>query len=237
MSDSFVPQSGVPQFDGVPSVHLSWRAKLHMRAQKLERLDRRWSLRLALPKDAHAQAPVQYWLTRVATHLGDSWVWWALAFILWRRNPPRHGLFGWQAIPNPFAERAAEDMWAFSRERTRVAGWWSTLLIVTGLVMAVKHLVQRPRPGSDTLLYGGGPDQHSFPSGHAARMGVVSIWAPLYGWGTGGVVGLIAFLVSWTRVRLGIHYVGDIVGGLLIGALIGLAGRYWYSKSGERFDP
>jgi undecaprenyl-diphosphatase len=180
--------------------------------QRLARLDRRASSRIALPDQAQRLQPVHYWLTRTLSHLGDSWVWWGLAYWLWRRES---------------AYGRAEPDRVLNGGQARILGWLSTLLVTAGLTLGVKQTIRRARPGTDTLLYGSGPDQYSFPSGHAARMGVLSMWAWLYGARAGWLVSMLALLVSWTRVRLGIHFVGDVAVGLLLGALIGVVGRIW----------
>lgn len=200
---------------------LTRRAKLHMNLQKLDRLDRRWSRASALPKSAKEQLPVQYWLTRAVTHLGDSWFWWLVAYLLWRRNEPGRG---WLGLAQP-----ADAETRLTAGRADVLNWLGTMLVTTALVMFIKQTVQRSRPGDDKLLYGGGADKYSFPSGHAARMGVVAVWAPIYGLGQGAFLSGLAFVVGWTRVRLGIHYWGDVAAGLLIGGLLAVAGRYWHN--------
>ncbi|MEX1021447.1 MAG: phosphatase PAP2 family protein [Litorilinea sp.] len=199
------------------NISVSRRGRLHMRFQQATRLDRRWSMGVALPDnplDTHAQ---EYWAARVLSHLGDSWVWWLVAGLLWRRARPTDGAVpGWRGNPP----------W-LTAGRVRLAGWLLTLLANTTLVMILKHTVQRPRPDSDRLLYGGGPDQFSFPSGHAARMGVLAVWAWRYGNVAGWFTSLLALLVCWTRVRLRIHYLSDVVIGLGIGAVMGIAGLVW----------
>jgi membrane-associated phospholipid phosphatase len=199
---------------------------------KLDRIDRRWSLRVALGQEAHAHSPSDYWLARVVTHLGDSWVWWLVAVYMWQRAAPGKTTVSVATTRGLIAHLTTRltnglSTGKINRPRARVLGWLGALLVTTLTVFGVKQLIQRPRPGTDRLLYGGGPDQYSFPSGHAARMGVLAVWAPLYGRRATGVMMLLAFLVSWSRVRLGIHYLGDVLAGFAIGAALGLAGRVW----------
>ena len=66
----------------------------------------------------------------------------------------------------------------------------------------------------------------SFPSRHAACAAVIAVtaWAllpPL-----GAALGLIAVLIAVSRVLAGVHFLRDVVCGLLLGGFIGLAGMY-----------
>ena len=78
------------------------------------------------------------------------------------------------------------------------------------------HLVEE-RPGE---LYRGG--KYSFVSSHAANhMGV----AVLFGGFLGGAWGLSllawALLIGFSRIHLGVHYPGDVLGGFVVGWGIG----------------
>jgi membrane-associated phospholipid phosphatase len=105
------------------------------------------------------------------------------------------------------------------------------LLVVCTLVAAdltVGNLTtyfQRPRPCQEQLVMarllvecGGGK---SFPSGHGVHNGVVAMVALLvYGWRTGAVWLLIALLISYSRVYVGVHYPADVLLGMLWGGLL-----------------
>lgn len=104
---------------------------------------------------------------------------------------------------------------------------WRTLLLLGvshAVVQVVKRTVGRPRPVAGealpTLVQV--PDRFSFPSGHAcAAMSVAvgfaaafpSLAVPLL---------LMAWLVGFSRVVLGVHYPGDV----LVGQGIALATAY-----------
>lgn len=131
-------------------------------------------------------------------HSGDSLVWLFLGVVLWR--------FG-------------IDGWARAGER---------ILLVTAVTWVVstvlKYFIQRPRPPGEQGLFYLKIDQHSFPSGHAVRIGglwvVLASLLPVWGmaalllWGVG---------VGLSRVALGLHYASDVLAGWLIGAGVGLA--------------
>jgi undecaprenyl-diphosphatase len=93
----------------------------------------------------------------------------------------------------------------------------------------LKELVSRDRPAGDRLVAGTG---HSFPSGHpmatVASWGVLPLVVALYTrrrliwWSVAiGVWGL-AVLVAMSRVWLGVHWMSDVVAGLLL-AVLGVA--------------
>lgn len=97
----------------------------------------------------------------------------------------------------------------------------ATLVASHLIVQLVKRTVVRGRPASTgtwTNLVPE-PDRFSFPSGHAAASLSVAIgygaafpmWAP--------PLLLVAALVGFSRVRLGVHYPSDVLVGQLIAAL------------------
>ena len=66
----------------------------------------------------------------------------------------------------------------------------------------------------------------SFPSDHLAVLGALTI-AAWCGWKRLGIImGGIAILVAFARVYAGIHYVHDVVGGAVLGALC--SSVVWY---------
>jgi undecaprenyl-diphosphatase len=88
-------------------------------------------------------------------------------------------------------------------------------------VQVLKRLVQRARPCDamgHPLALVPLPDPFSFPSGHAAAATALAVTLVLvYGW-----VALPALVVAGgvaaTRVTLRVHHVGDVLGGVCLGA-------------------
>lgn len=92
------------------------------------------------------------------------------------------------------------------------------------------HLVEE-RPGE---FYRGG--RHSFVSSHAANhMGIAVLFGGFLGgaWGWGLLAW--ALLIGFSRIHLGVHYPGDILGGFIVGWGVGAMAltlaRRWMSHT------
>jgi len=123
----------------------------------------------------------------------------------------------------------------------RIKGWRTALILVIGASSAcfsceaVKHLVNRSRPEVSQMRLEGikVPTSPSFPSGHtfsasALYPGIALIMVrfsssmplkialPLSGT-------VLALLVGYTRIYLGVHFFSDVVAGLVGGLTFALA--------------
>ena len=130
-------------------------------------------------------------------HSGDSWFWLAALFLIW--------LF-------------AKGHW-----HTLSALMAIGLLGLAVLVLVIKFTVRRRRPAGEWGAIYRNTDPHSFPSGHAARAVFLAVLAIGLGPLWFGLLLLVwAPLVALARVALGVHYLSDIVVGMLLGLLAGL---------------
>jgi membrane-associated phospholipid phosphatase len=113
------------------------------------------------------------------------------------------------------------------RRRTRAASY---VLVVRGIailaVAAIKHAVGRARPVLEHPLAAAGGA--SFPSGHAcgaaALWGSVALLVPGPRWRRLALATVVPALVAATRVLIGVHYLSDVVAGLLLGWGLAWAG-------------
>ena len=154
--------------------------------------DQRWSSRLRLDPSRKQF----FTLFAFLAHSGDSWFWLAGLAALWL---------------------AAIPAW-----RLRSAVMMIGIVILAALVLLIKFTIRRQRPEGEWGAIYRSTDPHSFPSGHAARAFMLAVLAISLGPGWLGAVVLVwAPLVCLARVRMGVHYVSDVVAGAFLGILAG----------------
>jgi undecaprenyl-diphosphatase len=98
------------------------------------------------------------------------------------------------------------------------AGW--VLALTQAIVQTTKRIVTRRRPTDDGWpAHITPPPGFSFPSGHAAWSIAAAMTGAAMSPALGPVLVTTALLIGASRVRLGVHYPGDVVAGQVIGAL------------------
>jgi undecaprenyl-diphosphatase len=125
-----------------------------------------------------------------------------------------------------FAVFALVVAWTYRRCRTLALVLSAAVLVRSPLEFLIKELVDRDRPDFLRMVPGTGP---SHPSGHV--LAAVALWGllpPLVStsvrsrlvWWTTVVLSAVLIMgISLSRVYLGVHWLSDIVQGLLLGSL------------------
>jgi len=142
--------------------------------------------------------------TVLASRGGDGWLWSAIGLILLLFGGPRR----FDALAAGFVSVGVSQLTFF----------------------VLKRIIGRERPCATephcwSLLLPS--DRFSFPSGHSITAFAIALSLGFYY--PALLVGLLfcAASVAASRVILGLHYLSDVVAGLLIGALIGMAAFAW----------
>jgi len=140
-----------------------------------------------------------------------------------------------------FALTLAGTGWLMMRRRRAEAVLLvATMALGTGAGALLKRLVERARPGLEIARIPV-PESYSFPSGHALAsflfFGIAaflffimarSARVKLLGW---LACSLLALGVAFSRVYLGVHYVGDIIASWMLGSaflVVTVAAYVWW---------
>ncbi len=135
-------------------------------------------------------------IATVAAHFGDGPLW----LVLW----------------------AAGMLYFSPPVRWQIIGWVVASILAAIVTYAIKFTLKRPRPREIDGFYSKGYDRHAFPSGHATRMGTLPIFGAWIFPQFALLFWFISLICIWARVALGVHYLGDVIAGWLIGAAISL---------------
>src|SRR6478609_5896232 len=123
---------------------------------------------------------------------------------------------------------------------------WAALYFVCAtiasalVVLVMKNVIGRPRP-TDILV---SADVGSFPSGHSANAALIATTLGIIFWRTWvWIVGAAyTLLMMLSRTYLGVHWIADTIGGMLVG--VGLAVIIWapfafvlYREDGKPHPP
>src|SRR3954453_21643610 len=111
--------------------------------------------------------------------------------------------------------------------RAAVRGLLGLALASAVANVPAKFAVRRPRPPLTEVPLSRQlrrqPKTLSFPSGHSASAAGYALGAAIEWPAVALPVGAIAAGVAWGRVHTGVHYPGDVLGGVLLGAAASIA--------------
>ncbi|MEP6851046.1 MAG: phosphatase PAP2 family protein [bacterium] len=113
---------------------------------------------------------------------------------------------------------------------TLAAAVWAAIgvLIAVGVNQLVVHAVHRARPYTghpSVLVLVARSADLSFPSDHAVMAGATATGLVLVWRRLGLIAAVAAAVMAFARVYVGAHYPGDVVAGLILGAVV--AGLGW----------
>jgi undecaprenyl-diphosphatase len=161
---------------------------------QIERRDRRLMQRM---NRWRAPRWIRIWMI-AATRMGDGWIWYGLGFILLAYGGPQR-----------FSAVCAAGAAA-------IAGIF--------VFKALKRLSQRPRPcqlephcWSKVLP----PDQFSFPSGHTMTAFSIALVVSYFYPSLEGPLLFLALSIAMSRIVLGMHYLSDVLAGVILGITLG----------------
>jgi membrane-associated phospholipid phosphatase len=114
---------------------------------------------------------------------------------------------------------------SWRRRRWAIAGEAAIRVgLVVASVLVVKPLLAVPGPTRDSLGGHGG----AFPSGHTTStlvcVALILAWVgrPRGATGRVAVNAVVVAIVAWSAIYLNFHYLSDVVGGVVLGALIAI---------------
>lgn len=123
-----------------------------------------------------------------------------------------------------FIEIALLIIWLFTKDAIHqlAALMAGAVAILAILVIAIKFLIRRPRPDGEWGAIYRNTDPHSFPSGHAARVAMLAVLAFSAGLPVLGILMFVwGLLVCLGRIWMGVHYLSDILAGIILGVIFG----------------
>jgi diacylglycerol kinase family enzyme/membrane-associated phospholipid phosphatase len=168
---------------------------------------RHWDARLHSLVGGLPDTPADVWLRRLTTAADHGRLWMAVGTLLaLRRGALRRG-----------AVRGLASM-----------------AVSSGVVnSALKPVFGRRRPdlGAHPVhrLLHEALTTHSFPSGHSSSAGAFVTGVALECPAAGAALAPLALAVGYSRVHVGVHYPGDVVVGLAVGAAVAVGGRHWWT--------
>lgn len=122
------------------------------------------------------------------------------------------------------------------RPKTRKCGIAMLTALLLGLLVGnvmLKNIIARPRPFAaypDIMPLVMPIDPFSFPSGHTLSSFCAASACFAYHKKAGAVCAVLALLIGFSRLYVGVHYPTDVLGGIVIGIILGFLSAYLVNK-------
>jgi undecaprenyl-diphosphatase len=144
-----------------------------------------------------------------STRLGDGWLWYGLGIMLLARG-------GQQRL-------------------AAIGAAGSAALVGIGVFKGLKHLSHRMRPcqfephcWSKVLP----PDKFSFPSGHTMTAFSIALVLSYFYPSLEGTLFFLALSIACSRIVLGMHFLSDVLAGMVLGVALGCASITTFASLG-----
>lgn len=151
---------------------------------------------------------IRYWMI-AATRMGDGWFWYGLGAMLL--------------------------LWGGPQRFSAVGAAGAAALAGVFVFKALKKLSQRPRPcqiephcWSKVLP----PDRFSFPSGHTMAAFSIALVLSYFYPSLETPLFFLAVSIAVSRIVLGMHFLSDVLAGMLIGAVLGCVSLATFASFG-----
>jgi undecaprenyl-diphosphatase len=118
---------------------------------------------------------------------------------------------------------------ADSTRRVAIAVWSAlAALVAVALVQPIANAADEQRPFVGQPWH---PLIHhaadvGFPSDHATAAGAIAIGLIFVSWQLGLITLLLAFLIAFSRIYVGVHFPQDVAAGLALGAAVAVIGVF-----------
>lgn len=122
------------------------------------------------------------------------------------------------------------------RPNTRRCGMAMLTALLLGLLIGnagLKNIIARPRPFAaypDIMPLVMPIDPFSFPSGHTLSSFCAASACFAYHKKAGAACGVLALLIGFSRLYVGVHYPSDVLGGMILGIVLGFVSAYFVNK-------
>jgi len=151
---------------------------------------------------------VRLWMI-LATRMGDGWLWYGLGIMLLVAGGPQRfaavGAAGAAAVLGIFVFKALKKLSARPRPCAIEPHCWSKVLP---------------------------PDRFSFPSGHTMTAFSIALVVSYFYPGLEGPLFFLALSIALSRIVLGMHFLSDVLAGMILGVALGCASITTFASLG-----